>query len=430
MRRPSILVRGVSSKRPRQALACAVLAISLVLSSSLAGFAEAEDDSHEATEPAVHSIPIAEIGVSAQQTRRLVSDIEKAPASDAVEVRQLLPSTRTRVSEGLSRSGAIRADNPSVLAVRQLTDHWADLVKELEQYQQRVTQRAEEIADQLAAIRAQAVLWDATRVAAKEVHADPLVIGEIDGVEQIIETAQANARERQAEVLAVQSEIATLQESVAADIEQIAALQLAMMGNLFDPDQPPIWSRAFWASIGADEVEDRREYEIQRHLSAIKSLWYERRDATVLLLAAACASAASILYLRARAPRAPADEEGDSELAIFSRPVSVAILVAVIMARFGFAHSWSTLFPIFAALALLPAVLILRKLLAPAMYPLLNAVMALFVITRLGTLLVPWPGLSRLVHLVEILGAIAILVHWGRRSRIERLRSSTQAGVS
>jgi small-conductance mechanosensitive channel len=72
-------------------------------------------------------------------------------------------------------------------------------------------------------------------------------------------------------------------------------------------------------------------------------------------------------------------------------------------------------------LLIVPAILILRRLLEPAVFPILNALFVFYVIDRLRGVLAPLPHAPRLLFMAEMLGLVVLLAWWMRPERLKAI---------
>jgi small-conductance mechanosensitive channel len=73
------------------------------------------------------------------------------------------------------------------------------------------------------------------------------------------------------------------------------------------------------------------------------------------------------------------------------------------------------------ALLIIPAVLILRRLLEPAVFPILNALVVFYVVDRIHTVLAPLPHAPRVIFMAEMLAMASLLAWWMRPARLRAI---------
>lgn len=95
--------------------------------------------------------------------------------------------------------------------------------------------------------------------------------------------------------------------------------------------------------------------------------------------------------------------------AAFREPYWSALLLAVMLNRLIYPQAPSTLRVIFGAMALLPAAILLRRLLDAALLPLLNLLLCLFFADQLRILMSSHTMLARLLFNVELIGGLVCL---------------------
>ena len=351
------------------------------------------------------SVPMADIGVESERAKRRIKEslLGLQPSPEETEATSIIPELRDRVDRQLERSSITRDTSPSVLALDRLQTEWSELDGQLQKTQQGLRNRGEKIEQHVETIRKIRTLWAHTRTDAVGLEVSPDVIRQIDEVLQAAEAATTEANERQARVLSLQSDIASLSEVAGEDEMTIAEARNRAMGEVLHRDSPPIWSSGFWHGIDGDTIGAKLQHQETRDGEMLKQYWAKNKSTIVIYLILT-----GVLMLTLLGTRRKVDTllSGDSSMssvrAMFSRPIALSLLISFFCSLWIFREVAITLEPIFGAATLIPAVLVLRQVVDRPIFPLLSVGMSVFFMHQIHELLVQTDVLARLVFLAEM----------------------------
>ena len=258
---------------PHRAAAFVRLAAQLTGISTPEPTAETPEKESRRKEPV--SVPMADIGVESERAKRRIKEslLGLQPSPEETEATSIIPELRDRVDRQLERSSVTRDTSPSVLALDRLQTEWSELDGQLQKTQQGLRNRGEKIEQHVETIRKIRTLWAHTRTDAVGLEVSPDVIRQIDEVLQGAEAATAEANERQARVLSLQSDIASLSEVAGEDEMAIAEARNRAMGEVLHRDSPPIWSSGFWHGIDGDTIGAKLQHQETRDSEMLKQYW-------------------------------------------------------------------------------------------------------------------------------------------------------------
>jgi len=115
--------------------------------------------------------------------------------------------------------------------------------------------------------------------------------------------------------------------------------------------------------------------------------------------------------------RKSAEEKPDLQraLPILDLPVSTAFALSILLIPLIYEQAPRLILSIMGVVALIPAVIVLRRLMLRNSYPILDAVVILYFMDQLRVLAASLPVLARFIFLGQVLGATFFLV-WVLRS--------------
>ena len=386
--------------------------------------APVEAPEEEAAEP----IPVDQIGVAAARTKRTVADLsKKLKAGDAAgEVEQLLPERTEQVEELLARSAAFQNERMNLVMIDQLRQEWRVLGADVDEAQVALGRRAAEIRSLRDSLQADFDVWTETRKAATKSAEGREVTVLIDATIADLEQALKTARSRQGDLAALQGRVARLTEASASDVAALMELRRGLVGKVFEQDSPAAWSPAFYERLTGGEILQRLREHRDRDLIGLSRFAQTNRDRLVMHLLATLALIPLMFSARARIRLIDEDgedgergEHGEAVAhmrAVFDRPIALALLLSAFVGYWGYVDIPPLASPVIGAMLLLPAVLILRRLLDPPIFPILNMLLVLFFVDLLIEAVAPLPGVPRLVFVAEM-AAVFVVVMWWRRPR-------------
>ncbi len=371
--------------------------------------------------PKVEPIPVAEISARAGQARTQLGEIEKVltPSESAAEVESSLPELAERIAAQSAKADEIVAD-PNIPRLDQLKLEWTAIQGETDALQNSLRARAADLEKQLDRIAKQKERWQATRAAAVAAETPKEVFAQIDEVDVAIARVTEHAKARQGAVVTLQSRVAELSETVKAELKEIAATRDSILGDVLRADSPPIWAPAFFEPIGTGEVWERLVESQTREAQRAKEYVSQRRTALILHLVLFGALVVALAVVRTRVQgRAELEEDIAAVRAVFDRPISMALLLTVLVSIWTLPQMPQGLRQSLGVLMLVPSVLILRRILEPPVFPILNALIVFYVVDRVRAVLSPLPHAPRVIFMAEMLGLVVLLAWWLRPARLQ-----------
>jgi potassium efflux system protein len=112
---------------------------------------------------------------------------------------------------------------------------------------------------------------------------------------------------------------------------------------------------------------------------------------------------------------------------VFERPIATALILALLGSQWIYPEAPRLFWTVLGAFALIPSVIILRRIITSDLYPILYALIAFFFLDQVRILAAAVEFLPRLLFLVEVLGAMLFSL-WLVRS-LARRRSSPSDGT-
>jgi len=255
--------------------------------------------------------------------------------------------------------------------------------------------------------------WQATLQSAKKPETPPPVLQRIQSVVDSVEHTRQATESGQVHVLALQSSLSEAQARVRTTLSSIERAEIRAVQHIFVRDSPPIWN------VGTGLATEWAKHSSESFSSQVKAsaAFTKRLPFTFLIHAGCVVLIATALHWMRRRIRKPAEGKADLQraLPILDVPVSTAFTLSILLVPLIYGQAPRLIHAIMGVVTLLPAVVVLRRLLLPNSYPILNAIVILYFVGQLQVLAAPLPVLARFLFLGELLGASVFLV-WVLRS--------------
>ncbi|HEY2423954.1 MAG TPA: mechanosensitive ion channel domain-containing protein, partial [Chthoniobacterales bacterium] len=254
-------------------------------------------------------------------------------------------------------------------------------------------------------------------------------------IASIVETQQAVDSLR-AQVLTVQNRAFEAADRIRTALTLIEQSEGRALKGALARDSPPIWGLE---SSVQEEWTRNSGQSFSSQLSALIA-YAKRLPFTFLIHALTILVLVVAIHWLDRRVRKWSEREPNlqSVAPVFDLPVSAAVALSCLFSRWSlYPQAPRLLLAIIGAAALIPTVLILRRLLERNLFPILNALVIMYFVDQLRAITASLPLLTRFLFLAQMLGAILFLV-WliqGRRlptvgdKTSERLSRAIRAAV-
>jgi small-conductance mechanosensitive channel len=188
-------------------------------------------------------------------------------------------------------------------------------------------------------------------------------------------------------------------------------------------DGQPIWTAP---STLTSELQTQSDESLASQWNAT-SAFIQRRPSSFVVHAALILILAGFIQWLRRRIRKPAEAEPALEraLSILDLPVSTAFVLSSLFGPALYSEAPRWIQALIGAVVLVPTVLILRRLLERNLFPILYALVGLYLVTQLRLLAASVPSLGRFFFLVETGGGFLFLVWLLRSGKLATAKSGT-----
>jgi potassium efflux system protein len=368
--------------------------------------------------PVPTPIPLIKVPLEAQSAVASLQEIEADVSKDQSSVdeidRTLLELTN-EIDSRIDDDTKILTSSPSLDVLYRLKLSWRNFGLRLSVLEVGLARYATGMEEQLARVDQLNRSWQATLQSAKQPQTPPAVLQSVQSVVDSIEQTRRAAESDQDHVLTLQSKLSEEQARVRRALASIEQAENRALQNIFVRDSQPIWSLE--TSLGS-EWQKHSDESFSSQLKA-SNAFSKRLPFTFLIHALFVGLTTTALYWMRRRIRGLAEEKPELQhaLPILDLPVSTALALSMLLMPVIYVQAPRLIHIILGTVTLIPAAVILRRLLDRHSFPILNAIIILYFVGQLRVLAASLPVLGRFVFLGQLLGASVFLVWVVRRWR-------------
>ncbi len=367
------------------------------------------------TQASPQPIPLVEVPAEAETALSRIRDIQDNVVSDRTSenVAQRIPTLTREIDARLRETRNIIGQRPAIEILSTLRAEWQRLRREVSAFNYDLSSRATDLEHEIDDIDQVQGVWTQTLNAATTSNAPAEVVRRIrQVVGEITEARQAVANDR-ATTLTTQTRLAAQDSRITDAIALIMRARDRTLTRLFTRDSPPIWG---------SQVRSPQDLQAES-LTSFSTQWkalgaYLQRQVARTLLAIAIFLGAAIVLTWARIhTRSIAADARASfpESQVFELPLAAALLVTFLLARWIYPEAPRLLWAVLGALALIPSVIVLRRVVRPIFSAMLYALIIFYILDQLRTVAAAVHNIPRWLFAVEMLSSTIFLI-WLMRS--------------
>jgi small-conductance mechanosensitive channel len=346
----------------------------------------------------------------AEEAARLLRDFDAllVPGPGIVAIGRRLPDISTRLTAQAAETSRQLAEPTSGVTLDGLTSQWQTVRAELVTYVNVLAERATTLERALERLAGLHETWTKARADARTSRAPGQVVDRIDGILSASAQTRTRLQEERAATLVLQDRVA---QQVAGCDEMLARLDTAredVAGRLLVPDGVPVWGTE-QLSGAVTELPDRIRRAVESDILELRRFASDQR-ARLSTLIALFVGLALLMYTARRAAGrwlAPLGATAPT-LAVLDRPISAALLLALLAAGFSPPQS-RVVQALGEMLVLVPALRVVRLGMEPRLVPVLYGLGALVLADHGRRLASTVPLLEQQIFLLEVLGVLGLL---------------------
>ena len=395
--------------------------------------AETQQPSRPEVTPNPKSTPIPpiEIASKAQHTLESLREIESGLSAD---------QTTTSIADGLSHLTAeieteigddaqLLGSNPSLQILYPLKVTWQSFGDKLSGWNNELTQSGVSLDKELARLDEQSKVWQLTLQSVEQSGTTPEILQRVKNVVDTIEATRQAVASPRAQVLTLQDRTFEEAGRIRKLVTSIEQAEARVLKGALSQNSPPVWSLI---SESQGEWTKNSGQSLFAQLEAL-TLFAQRLPFTFLVHALIILVLAVALHWFGRQVRKWSDREPSLQgvAPTYDLPVSTALALSFLCSRWLlYSEAPRLLLAITGAVALIPTVLILRRLLDRNLVPLLNAIVVMYLVDQLRQISASVPLLTRIILLAQTSGAVLFLIWLIRRQRFAATSDNTSKRLS
>lgn len=395
---------------------CALLIASLLAGAS--GFAQSPGPSASPA-PTPEGVALADIAPQSQSALSTLKGFEADDSRDADTdaVRQALPPLSSAISQLLVNGSKVTADAASLDALRELQANWRKIEDTLVDRAEDLGRRGRALEAESAQLQKLETSWKTTdkAVRAKDANVPPETVNLVHDVLEAASGARQRIKVRQTSVLELQTRVGDLIDRTRLAIAAVQQATAGALKTLAVRESPPLWTAdaqpradfaARWRASFSQQRDELGAYTAQHgQLFAIH--------------VAIFAALTGLLFWLRRGLHKWTEEEPHLKRAapIFEVPIATALALSFVVKGTIYDGAPTLFRALSGAIALLPTIVILRRLLDPRLYTVLYSLVVFYSMDQLRIATAGFPALNRWIFTVELAGAIGVFLLLARAQR-------------
>lgn len=213
----------------------------------------------------------------------------------------------------------------------------------------------------------------------------------------------------------MQNRVAEQQIRVDEAGDSIRQTRETLVDQLLVRDSPPIWSADLWTRAG---ISQGIRESLAAQFDGLNAFAERNTDKLIVHFLVFVFLAATLIFLRRWVrPKVEAEPDLKQAAVIFYLPIPTALVLAILFNSRIYPQTPQMLGAIFGAIALVPTVIILKKLTERSIYPVLYSLVVFYFFDQLRVIADGVPTVSRPLFLAEMLGGF-LFFGWLYRYRL------------
>lgn len=358
-------------------------------------------------------IPFPEIVQQAENATASLAEITASVSgkSKLKKVEKRLPELTDEINAKLKETARISKGLPSLENLQNLETEWKTLMENLPEWKTNLAERAVEFEDDLAQLRKMQEKWTLTfEELNKWTQLPPEITVVIEKIISDSANLQRQIEAEQAKAVSLQSRVVEQQRRVFDALKSLRQTRKTLIEDLFVQDSPAIWQNGFWIKDEQNAAENPDNTFLAQTI-ALGDFARRNFDKFIIHFAVFILFVVALFVLSRRVRfLTKSKSKSRNSLIIFRIPLATALISAILMSSWIYPSTTRMLDAIFGAVALVPIIIILRKLVARPLYPVFYALLVFYLLDQIQSIAELAPIYTRLFLLAEMLGGFLFLL--------------------
>ena len=298
--------------------------------------------------------------------------------------------------------------NPSLQMLQRLKVTWQNFGDNISEWNSDLTRSGTSLDEELARLDELNKIWESTLHPAIQTETPPEVLQHVLRIIDSILATRKKVASRRAQVLSLQNRLFEQAARIQTALASVERSEGRALKGLLLRDSRPIWNAKVslheeWSKNGRQLFSSELR-ELTAYAKRLPSTFLAHLLITLVLVIA-------VHWLRRGVQEWSKREPSLQRVApLFDLPVSTALVFSCVISRqLLYAQAPRLLLAIIGASALIPTVLILRRLLDRNLFPILNTMVIMYFVDQLREITAPLPLLSRILFLGQMLSTVLFL---------------------
>jgi small-conductance mechanosensitive channel len=349
--------------------------------------------------------------------------LERSPWLD--EVQAELSERQASISQRLASLRDALRNAASLDTLDEIDREWRESDRRLERWGDQLRGQAGVLEQELRRLDVSADVWERTVQEAVKSQAPSEIVGLSRNTASEVVKSRDDLRRLHDRSLGLLGQVGLAREAVQEARSRIEQERGSLLTQLVRRERDPLWSEAV-RGISTQEFFSNVRRELERQLASVASVWKEEADRVGFQLLLLVLIGLFLLRTRTVAQGKEAEDRAPVTV-ILDRPFSLALLLSLLATRWLYVSVPAAMADLVGLLLIVPVVRLILPLSEAPMRPALLALGALYVVDHVRDLVEAAPLAARLLFLLEMLAAAAILA-WMIRSAEQIFAAGSRRG--
>jgi potassium efflux system protein len=394
----------------------AVIALALGILPALA-----QTNAPSTNAPPAAPVPI-EVGDAVKSAQDAIAQLKGyqgkiSPDLIADQAREDLADLSKQVDTRLMADQRFEQSSPTLGNLQTSQQTWQEIASDLDNVQETLSLRVRELNTVRDSLDTMDATWKATLTSAKASNA-PAVLQSIDDVIARVGDTRKGLQTSLNALYTLQKQVAAQSERAKTGLDAVDKAFAAAQQELFQQTHPALWDAGAFSAEGSNAMT-REKQSLQEQAGSLKTYLGTKIGAMVLHVMLFALLVATFIWIRNVTRERAKTEQGLREAErIFDAPYSTALILALLASNWLYPVGdaprllWSTI----GAIAVVPIIVIVRRLISADLMPLIYATMVAYIVDQIRFAATPVGVFARVVFLAELL-AVCLFILAALRSK-------------
>ncbi len=364
-----------------------------------------------AATPPAKAFATGDVVAQAQAAMTWLQNLQNGldPDQTLQEVNDDLPKLTAKI-DGLTAQVPQSGVAPSLSSLQTAQFNWQTLSDSLANEQKNLSTRVGELDDLLAELKQRNATWTATLAAAQSAKAPPEITTRIAQVQAGIASAMKAVGDHLSPLYVAQTAVGGQAARAQTQLESVNKSLDTARQQLLEQNRPTLWNPKAFAHPAAGVVGMEKASLAEQ--ASQSAAFLKTQSGAVLIHAFIFVLLVFGFYWMRKAigTRAKTEPALEDAAHVFDVPIANALLLTLLSSSWLYVGQPKLLWAAFGAAALVPTVIVTRRLIDRASYPILYATVVAYFVDQLRHVVTPAGIISRFLFIFELMAASIFLL--------------------